>query len=482
MARPPIRHILVPLIVACALFMENLDSTVIATALPKIAESLHEDPLRLNLAITSYLLSLAVFIPLSGWVADRYGARSVFRAAIIVFTLGSACCGAANSLPELVAARIFQGLGGAMMVPVGRLVMLRTVPKSELVRAMSYLTVPALVGPVMGPPLGGFIVTYSSWRWIFYINLPIGVLGITLATLFIENVKENAGWPLDIRGFVLAGAGLAGLMFGFESVGRGVLPEPVVAVLLVGGALSLTLYVLHTRVHAYPIIDLKLLRIPTFASAITGGSLFRIGIGALPFLLPLMLQLGFGLTPFASGLLTFTSAAGAMTMKMTAAPIIRTFGFRRVLLGNAVISSAFVMSYSLFSPETPHWLIVVALLAGGFFRSLQFTSTNTLIFADVPPPLMSRATSFQSMAQQLCVSIGVGTGAALLHLTLLIKGQSALGADDFAAAFLVVALISLTSIFFYLPLAREAGAEVSGHHAPPAPKGEALGDRGATGD
>ncbi len=464
---PPLalRHVLVPLIVACALFMENLDSTVIATALPAIARSLGEDPLRLNLAITSYLLSLAVFIPLSGWVADRYGARPVFRAAIVTFTLGSACCGLAQSLPQLVAARILQGLGGAMMVPVGRLVMLRTVPKSELVRAMSYLTVPALIGPVLGPPLGGFIVTYSSWRWIFYINLPIGLLGIVLATLFIENVKEAADWPLDLRGFLLAGTGLAGLMFGFETAGRGVLALPVVAALLVGGAICTALYVLHSRVHAYPIIDLGLLRIPTFRSAVVGGSLFRIGIGALPFLLPLMLQLGFGLTPFASGLLTFASAAGAMTMKMTAAPIIRALGFRRVLLGNAVISGCFVASYALFSPATPHWLILLALLAGGFFRSLQFTSTNTLIFADVPPPLMSRATSFQSMAQQLSVSIGVGIGALLLHVTLLAAGRTTLGAGDFAGAFVAVALISLSSIAFYLPLAGEAGAEVSGHRA-----------------
>jgi EmrB/QacA subfamily drug resistance transporter len=477
MPLPALRSVLVPLIVACALFMENLDSTVIATALPAIARSLDEDPLRLNLAITSYLLSLAVFIPLSGWVADRFGARSVFRAAIVTFTLGSACCGLAHSLPQLVAARILQGLGGAMMVPVGRLVMLRSVPKSELVRAMSYLTVPALLGPVMGPPLGGFIVTYSSWRWIFYINLPIGLLGVVLATLFIDNVKEEACWPLDVRGFVLAGIGLAGLMFGFETAGRGVLPLPAVAALLAAGAISIALYILHSRVHAYPIIDLGLLRIPTFRSAVLGGGLFRIGIGALPFLLPLMLQLGFGLTPFASGLLTFASAAGAMTMKMTAAPIIRSLGFRRVLLGNAVISSAFVASYALFSPATPHWVILLALLAGGFFRSLQFTSTNTLIFADVPPAMMSRATSFQSMAQQLSVSIGVGAGALLLHLTLLVAGRATLGADDFAAAFVAVGLIALTSVLFYLPLAREAGAEVSGHRAAAATITSAVPDK-----
>jgi MFS family permease len=253
---------------------------------------------------------------------------------------------------------------------------------------------------------------------------------------------------------------------------------------LTGGAIGLALYVLHTRVHAYPIIDLTLLRIPTFGAAIVGGSLFRIGIGALPFLLPLMLQLGFGLSPLASGLLTFTSAAGAMTMKMTAAPIIRTLGFRRVMIGNAIISSLFVAGYSLFQPGTPHWLIVLALLAGGFFRSLQFTGTNTLIFADVPPPLMSRATSFQSMAQQLSVSIGVGTGALLLHLTLVARGRTMLGADDFAPAFVAVGLISLASVFFYLPLPQEAGAEVSGHRTrvraaapPPDPATSVLSDK-----
>jgi EmrB/QacA subfamily drug resistance transporter len=477
MPSPPLRRALVPLIVACALFMENLDSTVIATALPSIAQAFGEDPLRLNLAITSYLLSLAVFIPLSGWAADRYGARSVFRAAIITFTLASAGCGLANSLPELVAARILQGVGGAMMVPVGRLVMLRTVPKAELMRAMSYLTVPALIGPVLGPPLGGFIVTYGSWRWIFYINLPIGVLGILLATMFIENVKEPGDWPLDLRGFILAGLGLTGLMFGFETAGRGVLPDASVLALLAAGGLCVALYVLHARVRPYPIIDLTLLRIPTFAAAIVGGSLFRVGIGALPFLLPLMLQLGFGLTPLASGLLTFTSAAGAMTMKMAAAPIIRALGFRKVLLGNAVVSSLFALSYSFFTPSTPHWLIVLALLAGGFFRSLQFTSTNALIFADVPPSLMSRATSFQSMIQQLSVSIGIGAGALLLHVTLLVQAKTALGPGDFAVAFVAVALISVSSIFFYLPLAHEAGAEVSGHRRAAAALTSAVSDK-----
>ncbi len=460
---------LVPLIVACALFMENLDSTVIATALPAIARSLGEDPLRLNLAITSYLLSLAVFIPLSGWIADRYGARRVFRTAIVIFTAGSMACGIAQSLPELVAARIVQGMGGAMMVPVGRLVMLRTVPKSELVRAMSYLTVPALLGPVMGPPLGGFIVTYGSWRWIFFINLPIGLLGIVLATLFIEDVRESERWPLDLVGFILSGVGLAGLVFGLETAGRGVLPDGIVALLLGLGAVATTLYVFHARLRPYPIIDLSLLRIPTFGAAITGGLLFRIGVGATPFLLPLMLQLGFGLSPLGSGLLTFASAAGALTMKLTAAPIIRLLGFRSVLLGNAAISSVFLAASALFSPTTPHWLIFIVLLSGGFFRSLQFTSINTLAYADVPPGLMSRATSFQSMIQQLSASIGVGSGALLVHMTLVFRNHGTLGAADFAPAFVVIGLISVSSILLFLQLSPQAGAEVSGHRLSRAP-------------
>src|SRR5713226_7378669 len=324
------RPILVPLVVACAMFMQNLDSTVIATALPTIARSLDESPLRLNVAITCYLLSLAVFIPISGWTADRFGARRVFSAAIVVFTLGSIGCGMANSLGALVIARIVQGMGGAMMVPVGRLVLLKTVPRSELVRAMSYVSVPALVGPVIGPPLGGFIVTYGSWPWIFFINIPIGVIGVVLVRLFIENIREAAVRPFDLRGFMLTGIGLASLAFGFEMMGRGELPLTVILGLLTLGALCLTLYVRHARRVDHPIIDLALMRIPTYRMTTIGGFIFRMGLGALPFLMPLMLQVGFGLDPLTSGLITFASAAGAMSNKLLVSAIIRTFGFRRV--------------------------------------------------------------------------------------------------------------------------------------------------------
>src|SRR5246127_2838706 len=283
---PRTRQLVISLIVACAMFMQNLDSTIIATALPAIGNSLGESPLQLNVAITCYLLSLAVFIPISGWTADRFGARRVFSAAIVVFTLGSIGCGLANSLPMLVIARIIQGMGGAMMVPVGRLVLLRTVPKSDLVRAMSFVSVPALIGPVMGPPLGGFIVTYASWRWIFFINIPIGVLGIVLVNLLVGNLKETGRRPFDYGGFALTGIGLATLAFGFENVGRGALPTVGAVGLLAVGVICLMLYVRHARRVSHPIIDLALFSIPTYASASIGGFLFRMGLGALPFLLP----------------------------------------------------------------------------------------------------------------------------------------------------------------------------------------------------
>jgi EmrB/QacA subfamily drug resistance transporter len=442
--------------------MEMLDSTVISTALPAIAHSMHEDPIRLNLAITSYLLSLAVFIPISGWMADRYGSRTVFRAAIALFTFGSILCGISQSLSQLVAARVIQGFGGAMMVPVGRLIVLKTIPKSKLVEAMSYLTVPAVLGPVVGPPVGGFIVTYYSWRWIFFINVPISIIGVTLVTIFIENIREDEVPPLDLRGFVLTGLGLAGLVFGFEMVGRGIVPGSIVTCLLAGGGLCTGAYIFHARRARYPIIDLALLKIPTFNSATVGGGLYRMGIGALPFLMPLLLQLVFGLTPFKSGLITFTGAAGALIMKPTAPPIIRRFGFRNVLVGNGVVSSLILMSYALFRPTTPYSLIVGTLLFGGFLRSLQFTALGTLAYADVPQALMSNASSLASMAQQLFLSLGVATAALLLHVSLHGRSVATLTSRDFTLPFVITGLLAVGSSMIYLWLDPHAGHEVSG--------------------
>jgi EmrB/QacA subfamily drug resistance transporter len=454
-----------PLIVATALFMEQLDGTVLATALPAMAVDLHEDPVALKLALTAYLLSLAVFIPLSGWVADKFGARRVFRAAIVVFTAGSILCGFSQSLLQIVAARVVQGIGGAMMVPVGRLVLLRTAPRHELVRAMAWLTIPALIGPLIGPPLGGFLATWFDWRYIFWINVPIGVLGVALTTRFIPDLKEEVAPPLDVRGAALSGVGLSCIVFGFTLLGRSFAPAPLVAAIIGVGAVCLVAYVAHARRAPHPIIDLALLRISTFRAAVYGGFLFRIGLGAVPFLLPLMLQVGFGLSAYESGFLTFISAAGAMVMKTTAQPILKRLGFRRVLIGNALVAVCFLAANGLFTPTTPHWLIMTVLLVGGFFRSLQFTALNAICYADVPRDSMSNATSFAAVGQQLSLSTGVAIGAAALETVRATHHGGALRAADFAPAFFIVAAISALSLFSFLRLAPNAGDELTGREA-----------------
>ncbi|EIM29563.1 DHA2 family efflux MFS transporter permease subunit [Microvirga lotononidis] len=454
---------LLPLIIATALFMENTDSTVISTSLPMIAQSLGTDPIALKLALTSYLVSLAIFIPISGWMADKYGARTIFTAAIGVFMAGSLACAASNSLEWFVIARFIQGAGGAMMVPVGRLVLLRSVPRSEVVQALATLTIPALVGPIIGPPLGGFITEFLHWRWIFFINIPIGILGIVMATMFVPNIKEDDTPPLDFIGFLLSGFGFALLMLGFASGGRHLIPEEISLGCVVIGAVCLVLYVFHARRTPHPVLRLSLLKIPTFRISVVGGFLFRIGIGAIPFLLPLMLQVGFGLSPLASGSLTFIAAVGALFMKTMAKRILERTGFRRLLTINAFIGAGFVAANGFFSPETPHWLMMVILLVGGCFRSLQFTSLNAIAYAEISNREMSYATSLSSALQQVSLSIGVAFGAFVLEAVAGLDGNSAITASDFGPAFWAVATISALSGFVFLGLSPTAGAEMSGH-------------------
>jgi EmrB/QacA subfamily drug resistance transporter len=457
---PP--RVLIPLIVACGLFMENLDATVLSTSLPAIAADLHEDPISLKLALTSYLLSLAVFIPISGWVADKYGARTVFMGAILVFSIGSALCGLSHNLPEFVVYRMIQGLGGAMMVPVGRLVILRTVSKSEMISALAWLTIPALVGPVIGPPLGGFITTYFHWRWIFYINLPIGMLGLLLTWRHIANVMEAHVRPLDRTGFALSGLGLSAFVFGLAILGESSGSLSTGFLLLAAGVGVLAIYVWHANRVAHPVIDLRLLLIPTFRASVIGASFFRIGVGAVPFLLPLMLQLVFGLSPFNSGMITLAAAGGALIMKATAAPIIRFFGFRRVLIVNALICSAFLIANAFFTAGTPHSVIMAVLLIGGFFRSLEFTAVNALAYADVKPSDMSKATSFASVSQQVSLSVGVALGALILQAARGMNGEAQLTLHDFSLAFWIVGSISAISALSFMRLPKSAGAELAG--------------------
>ena len=459
--------------------MQNLDGTVVATALPVMARAFGSDPLHMNVALTSYLLSLAVFIPVSGWMADRYGAKTVFASAIAVFTVGSVLCGLADGLATLVAARVVQGVGGAMMVPVGRLVLLRSVAKSELVAAMAWLTVPALVGPVVGPPLGGFLVTYASWRWIFYINVPIGVLGISMVLRFVPDVREPLPGRLDGTGLVLSGLALGCLMFGFETAGRGMLAPPYVAGLLGAGVLAGVGYGWHARHTEAPLLDLGLLRIPTFLASVGAGSLFRIGVGAIPFLLPLMMQLGFGLSPVQSGLVTFASAVGAIAMKPAAQYALRSFGFRRTLGWNGAVGAVLLATMGLFRPAWPLPLIYAVLVAGGFLRSLQFTAFNTIAYADIPRARMSAATSLYSTLQQLSLTLGITLGAAALELARASSGQAVPTLGDFSAAFGAVAVFSLLASPLSFRLSEDAGAELSGRRVAAMPSraaSEAVSD------
>jgi EmrB/QacA subfamily drug resistance transporter len=463
------RERLVPLIVAVALFMENMDSTVIATSLPAIAADIGSRPLELKLAITSYLLALAIFIPASGWMADRFGARNVFRTAIAVFMIGSIGCALSHSLWHFVVARFLQGTGGAMMSPVGRLVLIRTVGKRKLIGAMALLTMPALIGPMVGPALGGFITTYASWHWIFLINIPIGLLGIALASLFFEDLRAESSDPFDLLGLVLIGIGVGGLAFGLTVMGIKLVPASVTIALVAGGALATIAYVVRARSMAAPVIDLTLFQLTTFRAGVVGGFIFRIGAGALPFLLPLLMQLGFGMTPFQSGLVTLSTAVGAMMMKSAVPPILRRAGFRNVLTWNALIAAVMLSACAAFTHATPVPVMIAVLLAGGFFRSLQFTSVNAIAYAEVEPARMSRATSLVAVAQQLSQSVGVAVGALAVETVLSLKGQTTLGAEDFPPAFLLVGLVSASSILLFARMPADAGAEMADRKAAAAP-------------
>ncbi|HEY4074024.1 MAG TPA: MFS transporter [Herbaspirillum sp.] len=457
------RIFLIPLVVACALFMENMDATVLATSLPVLARDLGQDPLTLKLALTSYVVGLGVFIPISGWVADRYGSRTVFRAAMAVFMFGSLMCAASNSLLAFVAARFLQGIGGAMMVPVGRIVVFRSVPREDLVKAVSFLTLPALLGPVIGPPLGGFITTYFHWRWIFVINIPASILGMYLASRYFENWRTDDVKPLDLKGFFLSAIGSTLAMMGLSLLDGELLSPPLAMCLIAAGALMLYLYVRHARNEPFPLLNLRMLRIPTFRVSVMGGSLFRTGFGAVPFLLPMTLQVGFGMSAFHAGTITCASAFGAMFMKAIASRVLRRFGFRTVLTWNAALSALALASYGLFTPDTPYLIMLAVVLIGGFLPSIQFTGFNSLAYADLDNADVSNATSMASVVQQISLGVGVTISALVVTFSSRLQGHTSIEANDFWPAFITIGLFSMASIPLVRRMAKDAGSVLSGH-------------------
>lgn len=456
---------LIPLIIGCGLLMQGLEGTAIATALPSMAQAFGESPIRLNLAISAYMLAVAVFIPASGWAADRLGARNVFCAAMVLFVVASLLCGSSRNLLQLVGARTLQGLAGAMMMPVGRLVLLRATPRGEIVRAMSVLTVPAVLGPILGPPLGGLIVQAASWRWIFFLSAPVGLLGVVASLLFIPDVRAETARRFDLAGFVLAGLGLAALVFAMDELGQPKLPLAIALALASVGAGLLFAYVRHERRTAVPILDLALLRISTFGISVIGGGAWRVVMATTPLLLVLLFQIGFGLSPLQSGMISFAGAAGSLFMKGAAMPILRTFGFRRVLIGNCIVSGLLLIGQGLFNPSTPHWAMFVVLFVSGFFRSLQYTSLGSLCYADIAESSLSAASTFASMVQELSQSFGAALAAVVVQAVLAISGHTALASGAISASLVIVGILSLLVLPQFFSLPEDAGHAIDGRGA-----------------
>jgi len=401
---------LLPWLVAVAFFMESLDTTILNTAVPTIAEALKVAPLSMKAVLSSYTLSLAVFIPISGWMADRFGTRRVFASAIGLFTLGSFLCGISSNIHVLVACRVLQGCGGAMMVPVGRLTMVRTFAKSELIRAMSFVAIPGLIGPMLGPIAGGLIVGYFHWRVIFFVNLPIGLAGLWMVYLHLPDYREKSD-PLDTVGLILFGSGIALLSYVLEVFGEHTLSLREILGLLAISIALLAGYGFHAAKTKFPLLTLSLFRLRTFRAAVIGSFFTRLGIGGIPFILPLLYQVGLGFTPIQSGMLMMPQAFAAMSLKMTMPRILNRFGYRAVLISNTVILGVLILLFAVIGEGTPVWLIVALAFCFGFFSSLQYTSMNTLVYADVTEVQTSGASSIASTMQQMSISFGVAVAS-----------------------------------------------------------------------
>ena len=456
-------------LIAGAFFMENLDGTIIATALPQMARSFHVGAVKLNVGMTAYLLTLAVFIPISGWVADRFGSRSVFAMAIGTFTVASLFCGMSHTLTQFTLMRILQGMGGAMMVPVGRLIVLRTTPKDRLTQAIAYITWPGLTALVIGPPLGGFITTYASWHWIFFLNLPLGALALALTLLWIENVRTDERHPFDWLTFVLGGFASTGSVYAMEKLsGEGAhwhLPGTILVLSVISGIVTV---LAARRRPATSLIDIESLKLKTYSLSVYGASAFRVAVSVLPFLLPLMFQIAFGLNAFRSGLYLLALFAGDLSMKAFVIQVLRRFGFRRILIVNGVITAGSMALCATLTPATPIPLLLAILAFHGACRSLEFTCMTTLAYTEIPSDKMSRANGFLSAVMQLSLGLGVAVGAIVLRLVAHAHGHSAAVPQlrDFHLAILVMAILSLGPVLDSLGLSPDAGAATSGHRQP----------------
>ncbi len=455
---------ILPWIVATALFMENLDATILNTAVPTMAASLEVAPLSLKAVLTSYTLCLAVFIPISGWMADRFGTRRVFLWAILCFTLGSALCGLAVNIPMLVAARVLQGIGGSMMTPVGRLALVRTFPKNEMLAAMNFVIIPALIGPLLGPVTGGLIVNWLPWRTIFFLNLPFGLLGFWLVRRHMPDYRDPEVAPLDRRGFLLFGSGIALLSYALEVFGEHRLPAGPLTALFAVAALLLLLYVWHERHTAHPVIEIALFRIRTFKIAVIGGTVTRLGVGGMPFLLPLLYQIGLGYPAWQAGLLTMPQAIAAITMKAISGRVLERLGHRQVLIANTVLFGATLATFSLVGPGTPLWCILPLSFAQGLFSALQFTSMNSLVYADTSDRDASMANSIALTAQMMSWSFGVAL--ASLTTAAYLQGAPQTEHGHFLSAlhksFLTLGALTILSSLTFWRLRADDGNNVSG--------------------
>ncbi|ATB48866.1 MFS transporter [Corallococcus macrosporus DSM 14697] len=441
--------------------MEFVDSTALSTALPRLSLAFGTDPIHLKLALTSYILALAVLAPASGWIADRFGPRRVFMFAMSVFLLGSVLCGFSQSLTQLVIFRTLQGLGGALMTPVGRIIVVSSAPRERLVTAMSWFTMPALVGPLVGPPLAGLILGVADWPWIFFINVPVGLLGMLAVARFVPPLHQPDPGPFDTRGFVLAAVAITTLIGAAETVGIGLMPLPLQLGLAAIALSSLAAYVRHALRVERPVLDLRLLRIDTFRASMIGGTLTRMGLGATPFLLPLLFQVGLGWTPVEAGLVTIGSGVGALSCKSVAPFIIRRFGFRQTLIFANLASAIMTALPAFFRSSTPIPLIVGVLVVSGFMRSLQFTATNTVAYADIPRDTVSSASTVSVVTMQMALGLGISFGGLMLHLARG-PGEAPLTPDRFVLPFIAVGVVSSLAGPLYRRLSPNAGAHIGG--------------------